>query len=103
MNGVFKLLIEKLPVKFVAAILIVVLAWFGFFTAVALLTNRSVDFFPPHIGTDKALVAEFQYLSSQNSAANRKGASTPSSINRNNNQSSHRFAFTSANEFFWHY
>ncbi len=65
MNDIAKLLIEKLPVKFVATVLLVVLGWFGVLTGTALFTNRSVSFFPPHIGTDKALLAELQQLSSQ--------------------------------------
>jgi hypothetical protein len=65
MKDLLKLLIKKLPTAFLVVGLSIVLVWFGVLTAVALLTHRSVDFWPPHIGTDKAIVAEVQSLSDQ--------------------------------------
>lgn len=67
MTEVLKLLIEKLPVKFIATIFIVVLGWFGVLTGVALTMHRSVDFFPPRIGTDQILVAEIEELARRTS------------------------------------
>ena len=57
-----KHLIDKLPIKFVVVVLSIVLVWFGILTAVALFTHHSVDFFPPHIGTDASLVRQFSEI-----------------------------------------
>lgn len=65
MEATLKALIEKIPVKFTLVVLSVVIAWFGILTGVALFTKRSVDFFPPRISTDPALVAELKALSEQ--------------------------------------
>ena len=61
----FKILVNKLPVRFLIVVLSVVLAWFLVMTAVALFTHRAIEFFPPHIGTDKAILVKLDLVSSE--------------------------------------
>ena len=63
MDETGKALIEKLPVKFIVSALSLCLAWFGVLTVVALTTQRSVDFFPPRIGSDPVIQVQIQELS----------------------------------------
>jgi hypothetical protein len=53
---------KAVPSWFLLILLTVLLCWFAGLSYIAFFTARAVEFFPPKIGTDPAIVKEIQNL-----------------------------------------
>ena len=65
MESALKELIAKLPVRSILYIIAFVLTWIAGLTIAGVITHRSVEFFPPKIGSDPVLQREISELTNE--------------------------------------